>query len=104
MGTSLRALRIAGKAIRGLAVGAAFASAYWRADLSGRAADASASPSIAGEVELFADDFSRFLPGPLTAPLGKLNAAIQEYHYLANRGVDLGPWANAICHIDAWVA
>ena len=55
-------------------------------------------------VELFADSFSRFPPGPLTAPLGKLNGAIQEYHYLPNRGVDLRPWANAICHIDAWVA
>jgi hypothetical protein len=55
-------------------------------------------------VELFADDFSRFTPGPLSAPLGKLNAAIQEYHYLAHRGVDLRPWENAICHIDAWVA
>ena len=33
-----------------------------------------------------------------------LNGAIQEYHYLANRGVPLGPWANAICHLDSWVA
>jgi rhamnogalacturonan endolyase len=55
-------------------------------------------------VELFADDFSRFSPGPLTSPVGKLGGAIQEYHYLAHRGVPLGPWANAICHIDAWVA
>jgi hypothetical protein len=55
-------------------------------------------------VELFADDFSRFAPGPLTSPVGKLGGAIQEYHYLAHRGVPLGPWANAICHIDAWVA
>jgi rhamnogalacturonan endolyase len=62
------------------------------------------SAESADRVELFADDFSRFPPGPLTAPLGKLNGAIQEYHYLANRGVDLGPWANAICHIDAWAA
>ena len=28
--------------------------------------------------------------------------AIQEYHYLPHRGVPLGPWANAICHLDAW--
>ena len=55
-------------------------------------------------VVLFEDDFSRYPPGPLTAPLGKLNGAIQEYHYLPHRGVPLGPWANAICHIDAWAA
>src|SRR5262245_58371093 len=55
-------------------------------------------------VDLFHDDFSRYTPGPLTAPLGELNGAIQEYHYLPNRGVELGPWENAICHIDAWAA
>ncbi len=64
--------------------------------------------SIAGAadetVELFRDDFSRYTPGPLSAPIGELNAAIQEYHYLPHRGVELGPWANAICHIDAWAA
>jgi hypothetical protein len=52
--------------------------------------------------ELFRDDFSRFPPGWLTRPVGQLNAAIQEYHYLPHRGVPLGPWANAICHLDAW--
>jgi hypothetical protein len=52
--------------------------------------------------DLFRDDFSRFPPGWLTRPIGQLNAAIQEYHYLAHRGVPLGPWANAICHLDAW--
>ncbi len=52
--------------------------------------------------ELFRDDFSSFPPGWLTRPIGQLNAAIQEYHYLSNRGVSLGPWANAICHLDAW--
>jgi len=36
-------------------------------------------------------------------PDGQLNGAIQEYHYLANRGVPLGPWENAICHQDAWI-
>lgn len=55
-------------------------------------------------VELFRDDFSRFKPGALTAPLGQLNGAIQEYHYIPHRGVPLAPWANAICHMDAWVA
>ena len=55
-------------------------------------------------VELFRDDFSRYPPGPLTRPVGQLNMAIQEYHYLPQRGMPLGPWANAICHIDAWMA
>jgi rhamnogalacturonan endolyase len=52
--------------------------------------------------DLFRDDFSGFPPGWLTRPIGQLNAAIQEYHYLPHRGVPLGPWANAICHLDAW--
>jgi len=53
--------------------------------------------------DLFRDDFSHFPPGWLTSPVGTLNGAIQEYHYLPNRGVPLGPWANAIGHLDAWV-
>ncbi len=55
-------------------------------------------------LELFRDDFSAFPPGWLTRPVGQLNAAIQEYHYLPHRGVPLGKWANAICHLDAWAA
>ncbi len=58
------------------------------------------SPCGAGD--LFRDDFSHFPPGWLTRPVGQLNAAIQEYHYLPHRGVPLGPWTNAICHLDAW--
>ena len=46
----------------------------------------------------------RYPPGPLSLPVGQLNPAIQEYHYLAHRGVHLGPWANAICYLDAWAA
>jgi hypothetical protein len=53
--------------------------------------------------DLFRDDFSRFPPGWLTSPVGTLNGAIQEYHYLANRGVPLGPWSNAINYLDAWL-
>jgi rhamnogalacturonan endolyase len=53
--------------------------------------------------DLFKDDFSNFPPGWLSSPVGSLNAAIQEYHYLPHRGVPLGPWANAICHLDAWL-
>ena len=52
--------------------------------------------------EIFRDDFSRVPPSWLTRPIGQLNGAIQEYHYLSHRGVPLGPWANAICHLDAW--
>ena len=39
-----------------------------------------ASFVVAGDadVELFRDDFSRYPAGPLTRPIGKLNAAIQE--------------------------
>ncbi len=53
--------------------------------------------------DLFRDDFSSFPPGWLITPVGLLNGAIQEYHYVANRGVPLGPWSNAICHLDGWV-
>ncbi len=54
--------------------------------------------------DLFVDDFSKLPPGPLSKPVGTLNAAIQEYHYLPHRGVPTKPWINAICHLDAWVA
>jgi hypothetical protein len=57
-----------------------------------------------GAADLFRDDFARYPAGWLTSPIGTLNAAIQEYHYLPHRGVPLGPWENAICHMDAWLA
>jgi len=68
--------------------------------------------AVAAETEacapatLFEDDFSGFAPGWLSHPVGQpaLNGAIQEYHYLSHRGVLLGRWENAICHLDAWVA
>jgi rhamnogalacturonan endolyase len=56
------------------------------------------------EVELFADDFKRFPPGMLSAPLGLLNGAIQEYHYIEHRGVPTHPWRNPIVHLDSWAA
>src|SRR3954447_12015931 len=62
-----------------------------------------AAPARCAAVDLFRDDFSRYPPGWLSKPLGTLNGAIQEYHYLPNRGVPLGPWANAICYQDAWI-
>lgn len=52
---------------------------------------------------LFRDDFSKFPPGWLSTPVGLLNAAIQEYHYLPHRGVPTGEWVNPIVHQDAWV-
>src|SRR5450759_1735891 len=57
----------------------------------------------AGAADLFHDDFSHFPPGWLTNPVGTLNAAIQEYHYLPHRGVPLGAWASPIGHLDAWI-
>src|SRR5687767_11556487 len=56
------------------------------------------------DVQLFADDFSRFPPGLLSAPLGQLNGAIQEYHYIEHRGVRTHPWRNPIVHLDSWAA
>ncbi|MBL8178414.1 MAG: hypothetical protein JNK48_27315 [Bryobacterales bacterium] len=61
-----------------------------------------ALPSFSAEV--FRDDFSRFPPGALSAPMGQLNGAIQEYHYVAYRGVPTAPWRNPIVHEDAWLA
>lgn len=58
--------------------------------------------AMAGEI--FRDDFSRFPPGWLSKPVGLLNGAIQEYHYLPHRGVPTYPWYNPITHTDSWVA
>ena len=60
--------------------------------------------SAAPAADLFRDDFSRFPPGWLTSPVGTLNAAIQEYHYLPHRGVPLAPWESPIAHLDSWIA
>ncbi len=65
---------------------------------------AAAAFSAAQGADLFRDDFAHFPPGWLTNPVGLLNAAIQEYHYVASRGVPLGAWENAISHLDAWIA
>ena len=63
-----------------------------------------ACAAIAPGADLFRDDFSRLPPGWLTSPVGTLNGAIQEYHYLPHRGVPLGPWAIPIGHLDSWIA
>ena len=62
-----------------------------------------AGVTSAQTVTLFRDDFSKLPAGWLSEPVGQLNGAIQEYHYLANRGVDTGPWFNPIVHEDAWI-
>jgi hypothetical protein len=54
--------------------------------------------------ELFRDDFSGLPPRLLSAPVKELTNAIQEYHYLAHRGVDTRPWQKVISHDDAWIA
>jgi rhamnogalacturonan endolyase len=54
--------------------------------------------------DLFRDDFSRFPPGLLSSPMGQLNGAIQEYHYIEHRGVRTHPWRNPIVHLDSWIA
>ena len=65
---------------------------------------AAAAPASVDDVALFADDFSRFEPGVLSAPIGLLNGAIQEYHYIEHRGVPTHPWRNPIVHLDSWAA
>src|SRR3954470_8587396 len=67
------------------------------------AGEARAAPRCSA-VELFKDDFSKLPPGWLSKPLGLLNGAIQEYHYLPNRGVSLEPWEVPIVHLDSWIA
>ena len=62
------------------------------------------TPKASDSVVLFEDDFSRFAPGVLSAPLGQLNGAIQEYHYVEHRGVPTLPWRNPIVHVDTWAA
>jgi hypothetical protein len=57
---------------------------------------------VAPGADLFRDDFSRFPPGLLSQPIGQLNGAIQEYHYIEHRGVRTHPWRNPIVHLDSW--
>lgn len=69
------------------------------------AALVSVSGAVTSErVDLFVDDFSRFPPGVLSAPIGLLNGAIQEYHYIEHRGVSTHPWRNPLVHLDTWAA
>lgn len=62
-----------------------------------------AVPFALGE-DLFRDDFSKLPPGWLSKPVGLLNGAIQEYHYLPHRSLPTHPWYNPITHNDSWIA
>ena len=84
--------------IRPLLLSAALSVTLGVTTSPGRQAD------IKADVELFKDDFSRFAPGMLSAPLGLLNGAVQEYHYIEHRGVPTHPWRNPIVHLDTWAA
>jgi hypothetical protein len=83
---------------------AAVARGQATAPAPARPATSAAPRGLCAPVSLFSDDFSRYPPGWLSKPVGTLNGAIQEYHYLPHRGVPTQPWANAICHLDPWVA
>src|SRR5205085_2093627 len=63
-----------------------------------------AQPMAPGGDELFRDDFSKFPIGMLSQPVAQLNPAVQEYHWLARRGVPLDPWENPIIYLDPWSA
>src|SRR5690349_21325749 len=91
-------------ALGGVAVGATLSRDLMGARSAQPAAQHVSQPQQAVPADvLFEDNFSAFPAGPLTHPVGTLNGAIQEYHYLANRGVPLGAWDNAIAHMDAWI-
>jgi hypothetical protein len=69
--------------------------------LAGCATAPQSSMAPSGD-ELFRDDFSKFPIGMLSAPIGLVNPAIQEYHWLEKRGPSLDPWENAIIYLDPW--
>ncbi|MBK5290564.1 MAG: hypothetical protein JJE04_02585 [Acidobacteriia bacterium] len=58
--------------------------------------------AILSGADLFRDDFSRLPAGLLSAPMGQLNGAIQEYHHIEHRGVAVHPWRNPVVHLDSW--
>jgi len=52
---------------------------------------------------LLLEDFSTFPATLLSRPIGQLNGAVQEVHYIGARSLPGGVWENAICHQDAWL-
>jgi hypothetical protein len=62
-----------------------------------------ALPALAVAADLFRDDFSKLPAGWLSQPMGQLNGAIQEYHYIEHRGVRTFPWHNPVVHLDSWI-
>ena len=73
------------------------------ADPRGRGGVAGQSSADCALVTLFFDDFAKLPAGWLSRPVMQFNAAIQEYHWL-DRGPSVLPWANAIGHLDSWIA
>ncbi len=63
----------------------------------------SAEPNGAPPGELFHDDFSGLPAGWLSEPLGRLNTAIQEFHWIAGRALPQGAWSNGVVDQDAWL-
>jgi rhamnogalacturonan endolyase len=59
--------------------------------------------SSSGTTELFRDDFSGFPAGWLSKPVGQLNTAIQEFHWIASRALPHGAWGNGVVDHDAWL-
>lgn len=63
----------------------------------------SATPSDSTATELFRDDFSRLPAGWLSEPIGRLNTAIQEFHWIPSRALPHGAWSNGVVDQDAWL-
>lgn len=63
-----------------------------------------AAPSGFAPPELFWDDFSGLPAGWLMEPIGRLNTAIQEFHWIPSRALPQGAWSNAVVDQDAWLA
>jgi rhamnogalacturonan endolyase len=81
---------------RAWARGAAAANAAETAQSSAAAA------ATGGWSEFFHDDFSKLPDGWLTEPIGQLNSAIQENHWIAARACPHGAWSNGVADLDSW--
>ncbi|MGO9642425.1 MAG: hypothetical protein ACLP1Y_14110 [Candidatus Acidiferrales bacterium] len=60
------------------------------------------APSSGNWLEFFHDDFSKLPAGWLTEPIGQLNSAIQENHWIASRAWPHGAWSNGVADLDSW--
>ena len=91
-----------GTLLAGAAIGGEVLSAAGK-EGRGLPSRAATLPDLPGDT-LCQDDFSALPAGWLSHPVGQLNGAIQEVHYIAERSKPFGVWENALCHQDAWVA